>query len=68
MLKIFLEDSELERARHKTFNYAVQTLKETFMNEKLDHFFNNLKCASKLNLAFDFNLETEGSDAFTHTK
>ena len=48
----FLVDSELERARHKVFNYAVESLNETIVNEKLDHFFNNLKCAAKVNLAF----------------
>ena len=68
----FLVDSELERARHKVFNYAVKTLKETIVNEKLDHFFNNSKCAAKVNLAFGFILKkilnTEGSDIFTHLK
>ena len=34
----FLVDSELERARHKVFNYAVEALNETIVNEKLDHF------------------------------
>ena len=47
----FLVDSELERARHKEFNYAVETLNETIVNEKLDNFFNNLKCAAEVNLA-----------------
>ena len=42
----FLVDSELERARHKIFNYAVETLNETVVNKKFDHFFNNLKCAA----------------------
>ena len=59
----FLVDSELERAWHKVFNYAVETLNETVVNEKLDHFFNNLKCAAKVNLAFGFilkNLEDGG--------
>ena len=46
----FLVDSELERARHKVFNYAAETLNETIVNEKLDHFFDNLKCAAKVNL------------------
>ena len=66
----FLVDSELERARHKVFNYAVETLNETIVNEKLDHFFNKLKCAAKVNLAFGFllkNIEHEGF-YFTHTK
>ena len=53
----FLVDSELDRARHKVFNYAVETLNETIVNEKLDHFFNNLKCAAKVNLAFGFILK-----------
>ena len=53
----FMVDSELETARHKLFNYAVETLNEAIVNEKLDHFFNNLKCAAKLNLAFGFILK-----------
>ena len=53
----FLVDSEPERARHKVFNYAVETLKETIVNEKLDHFFNKLKCAAKVNLVFGFILK-----------
>ena len=59
----FLVDSELERAKHKVFNYAVETLNETIVNEKLDHFFNNLKGAAKVNLAFGFilkNIEDRG--------
>ena len=53
----FLVDSELERARHKVFNYAVENLNETIVNKKLDHFFKNLKCAAKVNLAFGFFLK-----------
>ena len=53
----FLVDSELKRARHKVFNYPVETLNETIMNEKLDHSFKNLKCAAKVNLAFCFILK-----------
>ena len=59
----FLVDSELERARHKVFNYAVEALNETIVNEKLNDFFNNLKCAAKVNLAFSFiskNIEDGG--------
>ena len=67
----FLVDSELERARHKVFNYAVETLNETIVNEKLDHFFNNFKCAAKVNLAFGFilkKIEDGGIRYFRHTK
>ena len=42
----FLVDSQLERARHKVFNYAVETLIETIVNEKPDLFIKNLKCAA----------------------
>ena len=68
----FAVDSELERARHKVFNYALETFNETIVNEELDHFFNNLKYAAKVNLAFVFILKkkqkTEDSETFTHTK
>ena len=53
----FLVDSELERARHNVFSYAMETLNETIVNEKLDHFFNISKCAAKVNLAFGFILK-----------
>ena len=62
----FLVDSELERARHNVFNYAVETLNETVVNEKLDHFFNNLKCAAKVNLAFDFNIKNVEDGGFRY--
>ena len=62
----FLVDSELERARHKVFNYAVETLNETIVNEKLDHFFNNLKCAAKVNLAFGFVLKNIEDGGFRY--
>ena len=68
----FLVDSELEKARHNIFNYAVETLNGTTVNEKLDHFFNNMKCAAKVNLAFWFHSENyrrrNDSDTFTHTE
>ena len=62
----FLVDSELERARHKVFNYAVETLSETIVNEKLDHFFNNLICAAKVNLAFGFILKNIEDGGFRY--
>ena len=53
----FLVDSEFERGRHKVFNYAVETLNTEIVNDKLDNFFYNLKCAAKVNLAFGFILK-----------
>ena len=63
----FSVDSELERPRHKVFNYAVETLNKTIVNEKLDHFFKNWNCAAKVNLAFGFllkNIEDGGFRCF----
>ena len=53
----FLVDSDFERGRHKVFNYAVETINTEIVNDKLDNFFNNLKCAGKVNLAFGFILK-----------
>ena len=64
--KHFLVDSELGRARHKVFNYSVETLNETIVIEKIDHFFSNLKCAAKVNLAFGFFLENIEDGGFIY--
>ena len=62
----FLVDSELERTRHKVFNYAVETPIETLVNEKHDQFFNNFKCAAKVNLAFGFILKNIEDGGFRY--
>ena len=62
----FLVDSELEKAKQKVFNYAVEKLNETFVNQKLDHFFNNLKCAAKVILAFGFVLKNTEDGGFRY--
>ena len=59
----FLLDSELERARNNVFKHAVENLNETIVSEKLDWFFNILKCAAKKDLAFELffkNVEDGG--------
>ena len=53
----FLVDVELERARHKVFNYAVETLNETVVNEKLDHFIQHFEMCSKSESGFCFHSE-----------
>ena len=62
----FLVESEHERARHKVFNYAVETLNETVVNEKLDHFFDNWKCAAKAYLVFGFILKNKEDGGFRY--
>ena len=59
--------SEFERARHKVFNYAVETHNETIVNEELDHFFNNKNCAAKVILAFGFILKNIEDGGFKYS-
>ena len=53
----FLVDSELEKGRHCVFNFAMSSFNNSFLNDKLDHVINQLKCAAKVNLAFGFVLK-----------
>ena len=53
----FLVDSELERGRHRVFNFAMSTCDNSLTIKKLDLVFNGLKCAAKVNLAFGFVLK-----------
>ena len=53
----FPVDCELERVRHKVFNNAIDNLKAKILNEKLGHYFNNLKWAAKANLTYGFTLK-----------
>ena len=48
------------------FNYAVETLNETIVNEKLDHFFNDLKCSAKVMLPFGFILKNIEDGGFIY--
>ena len=48
----FLAVSEFGLPRPKVFSYAVEKLNETVVNEKLDQFFNKLKCAPKVIMLF----------------
>ena len=62
----FLVDSEPERVRHRVVNYAVGTLNEKTVNEKLDQFFNNLNCAAIGDLAFGLLLRNIQDGGFRH--
>ena len=50
----FLVDSELEKGRHRVFNFTMSTFDNSLNNRKLNLVFKGLKCAVKLNLAFGF--------------
>ena len=62
----FLVNSELERARHKVFNYAIKNLNAKIVDKKLDQFLSNLKCATKVNLAFAFILKKKENGGFRY--
>ena len=62
----FLVDSEFERTRHKVFSCAVETLNETVVIEKLDHFFNNMKCAARVNLVVGFFVKSIEDGGFRY--
>ena len=52
-----LVDSQPEGTRHKVINYAMGNINDAKVDEKLDHFLNNLKCGARMNLAFGFILK-----------
>ena len=53
----FLVDSELEKGRHRVFNFAMSTFDNSLIIKKLDLDFKGLECAAKVNLAFGFILK-----------
>ena len=62
--KRFLVDNEMENARHRVYNFAMDTVDPKNLLAKLDVVFDSLKCAAKQNVAFSFvlkNLEDKNS-------
>ena len=55
--KHFLIDTEMENGRHRVFNFAMSSFDISLLNEKLDYVFKELKCSTKVNLAFGFFLK-----------
>ena len=53
----FLVDSELEKGRHRVFNFTMSTFDNSLIIKKLDLVFKVLECAAKVNLAFGFALK-----------
>ena len=49
----FLTDTELENGRHKVINFQLSNLDQDLVHEKLDHVFENLDCAAKVNMLWD---------------
>ena len=55
--KHFLSDTEMEKGRHRVFNFAMSSFDVSLLNGKLDYVFKELKCAAKTNSAFGFVLK-----------
>ena len=55
--RYFLVDSEIQKGRHSAFNFVVNNLTAQVIEEKLDRVLDNLKCATKPNLALGFILK-----------
>ena len=53
----FLNESELEKIRHRVFNFTMWTFDNSLINRKTDLVFKGLKCAAKVKLAFGFVLK-----------
>ena len=49
--KHFLVDSELVRGRKHVFNIASNRIDSSFLKDKLQHVYENLQCAAKINMA-----------------
>ena len=62
----FLVDSELERAR-RSIQLCYREPKRRNCRRKVGHFFNNLKCAAKVNLAFGFILKNIENGGFRYS-
>ena len=66
--KHFLTDTEMEKGRHRIFNFAMSSFDMSLLNGKLDYVFKELKCAANVNLAFEFVLKNfeDGMCRFFH--
>ena len=61
-----LVNSQFERARQKLFNYEIENFNARIVDEKLDHYFNNLRCAAKTNLVFGHILKKKVDEGFRY--
>ena len=55
--KHLLTDTEMEKGRHRVFNFAMSSFDMSLLNDKMDYVFKELKWAAKVNLAFGFVLK-----------
>ena len=55
----FLVDAEIEKERHRVFNFVVNNLTAQVIEEKLDRVLDKLKCVPKLKLSLGFILDNE---------
>ena len=53
----FLTDIEMDSGRPRVFKFAMSSFSIPLLIDKLDYVFKELKCAAKVNLAFEFVLK-----------
>ena len=58
--KHFLTGTEMEKGRDRVFNFTMSSFDMFLLNDKLDYVFKEMKCATKINLAFGFVLKNFG--------
>ena len=56
--KHFLTDTEIKNGKHSVLNFALSFFEVSFLNDKLDYVFKELKCVAKAKLAFGFVLKS----------
>ena len=61
-----LVESELEKGRHRVFNFAMSNFGNSLITKKLDLAFKGLKCAAKVNPAFGFVLKKVEDESCTY--
>ena len=62
----FLVDTEMEKGRHKVFNFQMSDLDTEIINEKLEDVFNKLDSAAKINIALGFVIRSIETVEYRH--
>ena len=55
--KYFLADTEMEKGKHRVFNFVMSSFHMSLLNVKLDYVFKEVNCAAKVTRAFGFVLK-----------
>ena len=62
----FFDNAEMEKGRHRVFNFKLSKLDPSENNENLKEVFETLNCAAKINLALGFILRNVDPDEYRY--